>query len=125
MSDEQNDMEKITENEVVVTVEDMKNLRNYTEYFGVSAFKGLVQAANKFAQEPNYTNQQEFIRSFCLWITESKHETFTDPLWDKPKEVAKQLLDTLNADKVLQDAINEVDEDPEELQPLKEWTDKV
>lgn len=121
MSSNENETGSITEQQVVVTPEDMKNLRNYTEYFGVKAFRGLVKAAVTFCNEPNYINQQEFVRSFCLWITNSNHETFTDPLWDKPKEVAQELLKTLEADKVLQDAIDAVEEDETELNETDKW----
>ena len=115
------DQQNLTENQVVVTPEDMKNLRNYTEYFGVRAFDGLIQAANTFVKDPSYTNQQEFVRSFCLWITNSNHETFTDPLWDKPKEVAKKLLDELQANKVLRDLIDSQQENQNELKESDDW----
>lgn len=107
MSDEN---KAITEQNIVVTVDDCQNLKNYGEYFGVSLTEGLVKALDDFTKEQSFVNQQSILREFCLWITKHPHETFKDPLWEKPKVKADQFLPELLFDHEMDKLINSGDE---------------
>lgn len=96
MSD--NETKAITEQNIVVTVDDCHNLKSYGEYFGINLSEGLVGALDSFVNEQSFVNQQHILREFCLWITENPHETFKDPLWEKPKSKANEFLPTLLLD---------------------------
>ena len=102
------------EQDIVVTVDDCKNLKNYGEYFGVSLDKALVKALDDFIEDQSFLNQQNILREFCVWITTHPHETFKDPLWEKPQLNANKFLPELLLDHEIDKLIQgKSDVDPE------------
>lgn len=99
----------VTEENVVLTVDDIDNLEQYCQYFGVDMSEDLEKACNNFKEDQSYSNQVVFLREFCTWITTSDHRTFKDPLWEKPQEASNQLLPELLFDKKLDEVLNEAD----------------
>ena len=109
----------ITEQNIVVTIDDCHNLKNYGEYFGVALSDNLQEALNSFTEDQSFVNQQHILREFCVWITTHQHETFKDPLWEKPKSKADEFLPSLlldhEMDKVIGgETVAETEEKPEE-----------
>lgn len=88
----------IQDERIVITLDDCQNLKNYSEYFGVSLFPTLTSALDAFIAEQTFKNQVNILREFCLWITTHPHETFKDPLWEKPKQKAQEFLPELMID---------------------------
>lgn len=101
------EQKSVTEEKVVLNFDDMVNMVNYGKFFGVPLTDELVKATDIFKADPSYLNQKEFLRAICHWMLECEHETFKDPLWDKPKETARKILPELDADKEIQRLIVE------------------
>ena len=84
---------------IVVTVDDCTNLRNYSKYFQVPFTEDFLNALSNFETEQTFSNQKEILRTFCEMVETHPHETFKDPLWDKPREVSGEILPELQFDK--------------------------
>lgn len=103
---------------IVVTVDDCVNLKNYSKYFQVPFSPEFISALEAFEGSQSFSNQKEVLRTFCEMVKNHPHETFKDPLWDKPKEVATEILPELqfdkNVDNMLEGQKNEQENDKKE-----------
>lgn len=102
-TNQQGEIEKKTP----ITEEDVENVKNYSKNFGVDITPELQEAMDKFEKDQTYENHLEFKLALCKWMISSPHESFTDSLWDHPKEAAKDIVFDLQFDKELEEELSE------------------
>lgn len=102
------------ERKVPVNEEDCDNVRNYAINFGVPLSPELEAAMKKFEENQTYENHNEFKLEVCKWLMSSEHESFQDPLWDHPKEAAKDITFDLQFDKDLEAELSDDNEEESE-----------
>lgn len=93
--DENGELEK----KIPVSDEDRDNVLNYAKNFGVDIPDELQEAMDRFVENQNFENMQDFKLELCRWLVECGHESFADGLWDHPKEAAKDIIWDLQFDK--------------------------
>jgi len=98
-------------NQIVISVDDCRNVREYGKHFGVPIPEELEEALEKFINEQTFENQQDVKLEMCKWMLNSEHESFQDELWSEPKELAKEATFNLQFDKDVQDTLDQSKED--------------
>jgi hypothetical protein len=93
------------ERKVLISNEDMENVRNYSLHFGVAMTPELEESMKAFESAPTYENMLEFKLQICKWLTGSEHESFKDKLWEHPKSAATDALYDLQFDKDLKEEL--------------------
>lgn len=97
------------ERKVLISNEDIENVRNYGTHFGVDLNADLEASMKAFEANPTFENQQEFKLQICRWLTECPHESFKDKLWEHPKSAASDALFDLQFDKDLKEELTDTD----------------
>jgi hypothetical protein len=95
------------ERKVLISNEDIENVRNYSLHFGVDMTEELEKSMKAFEAAPTYENMLEFKLQICHWLTTSSHESFKDKLWEHPKSAATDALFDLQFDKDLKEELND------------------
>ena len=99
------------EKKVNITEEDTNNIRKYTKHFTVPLPDEFTAALKEFDETGSYESQQEIKRQICHWMKESKHKSFTDPMWDAPKKEGERIEDELEFDYQLGQLLTPEDEE--------------
>lgn len=92
---------------VTCSGEDSENVRQYSKHFGVELTPELKTAVDVFEKNPTFENQKEMKLQISKWMLESKHESFTDSLWDAPKKAAEDAVFDLQFDKDVKEVLTE------------------
>ena len=98
------------ERKIPVSDEDRENVINYSKNFGASMSDELKLAMDIFVENSNYGNMLDFKLELCKWLLLSEHDSFSDSLWDHPKEAAKDIMFDLQFDKDVQEELGDDDE---------------
>lgn len=107
---EVNDSGEVEKN-IPVSDEDRDNVINYSKNFGAEMSEELQLAMDIFVKNSTYENMKDFKLELCKWLIESSHDSFTDSLWDHPKEAAKDIMFDLQFDKDVQAELGEDNEE--------------
>ena len=119
LSEEQQMEDKHTEatNQVVISVEDCKNVREYGKHFGVDIPEVLAKALDAFIAEPTFEHQNAVKLQMCKWTLTSPHPSFKDKLWEEPQKLAEEATFNLQFDEDVKEALGR---DGEEVKETKE-----
>lgn len=93
------------QNKITCSGEDSENVRQYSKHFNIDLTPDLIKAIDTFEQDPTFDNQKEFKLQIAKWMMESKHESFTDTLWDAPKKASADAVFDLQFDKDVKEVL--------------------
>ena len=94
-------------NQIVISADDCKNVREYGKHFGVPIPQELEEALEAFITDQTFENQQTVKLEMCKWMLTSEHESFGDKLWEEPKQLAEEATFNLQFDKDVQEALDQ------------------
>jgi len=109
-------------NQVVISVEDCKNVREYGKHFGVEIPAVLKAVFDAFIADPRCENQNAVKLQMCKWILTNKHPSFKDKLWEESRKLAEEATFNLQFDEDLKDTLAR---DEEEGNHLLDPTDRA
>ena len=88
MSEEENNIGQSSEEKVVLSSEDIKNVREYFKHFDIPLPNHLDESLDKFENSQTLENQKFLKLQMCKVLIESPHESFKDGMFDTVKETA-------------------------------------
>jgi hypothetical protein len=99
MSEENKNLQQ--EEKLVLSADDIKNTQDYFEHFKIPITDDLIAACEAFKKEQTLANQKAFKLALCQCIRTSKHESFTDKMFNEVKKTAAKAEYNLQFDKDL------------------------
>jgi hypothetical protein len=93
-------------NQVVISVEDCKNVFEYCNHFGLTPPNSLKDALEDFISEQTFENQNMVKLELCKWVLYDEHPSFKDKLWEEPQKLATQAEFDLQFDKDLKEELS-------------------
>ncbi len=110
-------------NQVVISVEDCKNVREYGKHFGVEIPEVLCEALDAFIAEQTFETQNAVKLQMCKWMLTNPHPSFKDKLWEEPQKLAEEATFSLQFDEDVKDALAQGGEAAHPLNPTGEELD--
>lgn len=104
--DEENKTDE-TSQKIVINEKDAEAILKFHEFFNIPMVPGLEEAVKEFIASPTFENQQKVKLFVCKDIFENPHEGFQDPMWDIPKENAKNISFELEFDKNVKEVLGQ------------------
>jgi len=97
-------------NQVVISVEDCKNVREYGKHFGVDISDALNKALDAFIADQTFENQNAVKLQMCKWMLTNPHPSFKDKLWEEPQKLAEEATFNLQFDEDVKEALTRDEE---------------
>jgi hypothetical protein len=113
MSNEENNKDSLAEikQEVAVTPEDCAAAFDFWKHFNITPIPGMKEAFDAFIAEPTFEHQEAVKFYVCKAISETQHEAFKDPLFEKIVQECADVSFDIQFDKDLEQVLTSNAED--------------
>ena len=99
------------EKKIIVTAEDITNIRNFYTQFEIPISEDLEQAIRAFTGDGSFENQAAIRLALCKSIIGTKHEAFEDAMMKEARAEAEAIAYKAEFDKELEETLT-VDNKP-------------
>jgi|GEM_PF-5240978 len=93
--------------EVVITPDDAKAVLEFWKHFEIPVLPQLQTSVDKFCNEPTFENQEEIKYYICKAIHETKHEAFTDEMFENIRGESQSVSFDIEFDKQLEATLSD------------------